>query len=152
MTVRRRSHRMVRGVVASIVVTAAMTGTGACSLFSPGEGRPQPPPSSATVTATTWFSSLGGPKCTHSGIQWGATPISLGEGSGTTTPVAVTETATEWTAVGDRCTMSHQFSDLRPGRWRIWVNAGLATGACEADLKAGHAFVALERGTCKVTP
>ncbi|MER7367651.1 hypothetical protein ACGFI3_25010 [Nonomuraea wenchangensis] len=48
--------------------------------------------------------------------------------------------------------MSHQFSDLRPGRWRIWVAAGLATGACEADLKAGHTFVALERGTCKVTP
>jgi hypothetical protein len=46
--------------------------------------------------------------------------------------------------------LQHQFSGLRPGRWRLAVAAGVASGACDPDLWAGLTFVAFSAGTCSM--
>ncbi|MEH1056849.1 hypothetical protein V6U89_16780 [Micromonospora sp. CPCC 206171] len=110
------------------------------------------PPTTATVSLTTSFASLGAPKCTAGPIQWSAVPISVPAGPGDGGPVNATQPPYEFSPSGDRCVLQYSFTDLRPGRSRLGVAAGVATGVCEADLKAGLTFVTVTAGSCSVQP
>lgn len=143
--IRTRTAR--RGaVVLAAVSLAAATG---CTPAGGGQTT-QPPPTTASVTFTTSFSSSGAPKCTVGSVQWSATPVSVPQGQGNASAVTASEAGHDIQPSGGRCGLNHRFTDLRPGRWRLGVVAGLASGTCEADLPAGLTFVGLEAGACSV--
>jgi hypothetical protein len=146
--------RRVRALGGLLVLATGVTGASACGGGGGGTGRGNtPPPTTVSINASTSFPSSGGTKCTdRTGTQWGATPVAVPAGPGKSTSVAETDPPTEWFPTGDRCVMQHSFSGLQPGRWRIWVAAGTASGVCESDLKAGWASVSFSNGACSVTP
>lgn len=142
-----------RGIGALTAAAALTLTAGGCALV--GGGKPQPPPApptTATVSLTTSFASLGAPKCTAGPIQWSAVPVSVPAGPGDGGPVNATQPPYEFSPSGDRCVLQYSFTDLRPGRWRLGVAAGVASGVCEADLKAGLTFVTVTAGSCSVQP
>jgi hypothetical protein len=131
---------------------AAVVGVGACSPLGGGATQPPKAPTTVTIDVSTSFGSLGAPKCTAGPNQWSATPVAVPAGAGRSTAITETEPFHEFFPTGDQCVLSHRFSDLQPGRWRISVQAGVASGACESDFKAGPAFVTFTGGACSVRP
>ncbi|MEH1056839.1 hypothetical protein V6U89_16730 [Micromonospora sp. CPCC 206171] len=141
---------MLRGAGA-LTLTAALAAAGGCALFGGGSGTPPPPPTTTTISVTTWFASQGAPKCTAGPIQWNAAPLTVPpNGDGTATAVNDVDAYHEFLPSGDRCQLQHMFSSLRPGRWRITVAAGLASGVCESDFPAGTKFVGFSGGVCSI--
>jgi hypothetical protein len=133
--------------IAIVMTAAALTfAAGACQTGGGGTA-----PTTATATFTTSFASLGAPKCTAGPIDWSATPINVPAGPGKGQPVITTQSASEFFPSGGRCQLQYRFTDLRPGRWRLGVAAGVASGVCEADLKAGLTFVTTTAGSCSVS-
>jgi hypothetical protein len=134
------------GVGCIAVVAAFGTGGVACT-GGGGGGNPPAPPTTARIFASTSFSSLGAPKCTVStGSTWGLTPIAVNPGSGISTALAEKDPPADITASGGVCTIQHQFSNVQPGRWRISVAAGSASGSCDKDVTAGVVSVDVSRG------
>ncbi|MFC7532434.1 hypothetical protein [Actinoplanes sp. GCM10030250] len=140
----------IRTLTIATVTAAALTlAAGACQ---PGGGGTAPPaPTTASATFTTSFASLGAPKCTAGPIDWSAAPITVPAGPGNGQPVTTTQPSSEFFPSGGRCQLQYRFTDLRPGRWRLGVAAGVASGVCEADLKAGLTFVTTTAGSCSVS-
>lgn len=133
------------------LTAAAMTAAAGCT--SVGGGPPdQPAPATATVAFTTSFSASGAPKCTTGPIHWSAVPVSVSQGQGNASAVDETEPGHDIQPSGGRCGLSHRFTDLRPGRWRLSVVAGVASGTCDADLSPGLMFLKFEDGGCSARP
>ena len=137
----------VRAAAGAALVAAAAT---ACTPAT-GAGTVTPP-TTASVSLTTSFASGGAAQCTAGPIQWSAAALTVPAGPGTTTPSPVTDPFHTFTPSAGRCQLQHRFDDLRPGRWRLTVVAGVASGTCETDLPAGLTFVGITGGTCSTRP
>ena len=105
------------------------------------------------VQLSTSFSSQGAPTCTTNGVTWGATPLNLsGSGNGVVTPQAAVDAPTQITPDALQvCWIQHTFENLHQGRWRLWVTAGIASGICDVDLKAGQLSISWQGGICNVS-
>jgi len=124
----------------------------ACTWVEPVDGKGPRPPDTATIVPASSF-AWSGTKCVDTlGTRWGATPVSVPAGPGSSRPVAETDPPKEWLASGGLCRMSHTFRGLQPGRWRVWVDAGVASGACEADFAARQTWINLANNACEVGP
>jgi hypothetical protein len=153
--VNQRGLRSGSGLLLGLVGTALAVS--ACGLIGGTGGGPPPPqppaPTTVSLDVSTSFASSGGVKCVSSTPnQWGVVPLAVAPGAGRSTPLTEEDKPKEWSPSGGRCVMSYRFADLQPGRWRVWVAAGVASGTCEADFKAGTSWVVFLNGVCSVTP
>ena len=142
-----RKHVTIARATAAAVVAAAAS---AC-IPAAGAG-PAAPPTTASVSLTTSFASGGAAQCTAGPIQWSAVALTVPPGPGTTTPSPVTDPFRTFAPSAGQCQLQHRFDDLRPGRWRLTVVAGVASGTCDTDLPAGLTFVGITGGSCSTRP
>lgn len=135
---RVRSDNGIRRTIACAIALPAAT---MVVLVGCGGGGTVPPPTTTTLAVSTSWSSQGTARCTDSsGITWQVEPISVQTGPGRATADTVTQPPQgEFFPTGGRCTVTHTFTDLALGRWRVSVNAGIASGSCEKQLPPGWA-------------
>jgi hypothetical protein len=115
-------------------------------------GPPEPPTVDVVITAA--FEALNVPSCADDqSTEWSAIPLAVGSGKGVARSIKET-TAPVGTGLpsNGKCKLVHTFSNLAPGRWRITVDAGVASGVCEADLRAGRVVASLTDDACTVLP
>ena len=113
---------------------------------------PEPPTVDVVITAA--FEALNVPSCADDrGTQWSAIPLAVGSGRDMARPIKeTTDPVGTWLPSNGKCQLVHTLSNLAPGRWRITVDAGIASGVCEADLRAGRAVVSLTDDACTMLP
>jgi hypothetical protein len=149
------SRRRTRGVALIAAFAAAGISLSACNLVGGTGGHPPepaPPPTTADIRVSTSFPYYGSGFCeVDSTTQWGAVPLSVPPGPGRSTPITEQSQADKWLPSSDKCEISHDFNNFQPGKWRVWVAAGTASGTCEADFKAGASWVTFINGACSVT-
>jgi hypothetical protein len=142
---------MTRTSILTVTTALLAAVAGGCTPATGGSGAP-PGPVTASAMLTTSFSSSGAITCTAGPIQWSAVPVALSPGEGNTSAVTDTEPRHDIQPSGGRCTLSHRFTDLRPGTWRFTVAAGVANGTCDANLAPGLTFIGFDGGVCSTRP
>lgn len=140
----------LRRVAAGVMTAAAVIGLSSCGGNAGGVIPPNPAPTTATIYAYTAFTALG-QWCTADNVVWSATPIAVPAGTGKSTPSSETRNYGRFLPTGGTCSLNYVFPNLQPGKWRLTVVAGSASGACEANFAAGNSRVDFSSG-CSVTP
>jgi len=151
---RKFNHVRPYRVLAALPAVAILGVLAGCNAGWATPQEPSQPPTVAAVQVSTSFSSSGAPTCSDTtGTTWQAIPLAVPAGPGKSSPIAdAVPPSGNFPPNSGRCYLSHLFTGLQPGKWRIAVIAGSASGACDTDIKAGHTRVEFVDGACSVTP
>lgn len=129
---------LTRTMLAVPILTTALLLSGC---ITGGGGTGGPPPTTAYVSVTMSWASLGAPKCTWPDIGWAATPGALeASGTGPTSAQQATTKAGEGPSSGDKCILTNSFTSLHPGTWTFSTSVG---GSATKTVTAGGNAVTL---------